>query len=53
MNNDNTSSNYKEILNSDGTVNEDNSVTRSFIDKVKCFDFLFGRANFDFQKDYF
>ena len=48
---DNTSSNYKEILNSDGTVNEDNSVTRSFIDKSKnVLISYFGRANFDFSE---
>ena len=45
---DNTSSNYKEILNPDGTVNEDNSVTQSFIDKSKnVLISYFGRANFN------
>ena len=48
---DNTSSNYKEILNPDGTVNEDNSVTQSFIDKSKnVLISYFGRANFNFSE---
>jgi len=48
---DNTSLNYKEVLNPDGTINEDNSVTRSFIDKSKnVLISYFGRANFDFSE---
>ena len=47
---DNTSSNYKEVLNPDGSINEDNSVTRSFVDKSKnVLISYFGRTNFDFS----
>ena len=50
---DNSSSNYKEILNPDGSVNEDNSVTNSFVDTSKnVLLSYFGRANFNFNDLY-
>ena len=50
---DNSSSNYKEILNPDGSVNEDNSTTNSFVDTSKnVLLSYFSRANFNYKDLY-